>query len=132
MTSGRFERSSADPRASAYVGDGANRWPAVHRLDAANLFRLVVERDFSVGSRFHGVAEQGIPFKGIAEVIGRRLNVPLVSKTPEQAAEHFGFHAGFVALDAPASSQKTREVLRWQPKQPGLIADLDRSDYFKN
>jgi nucleoside-diphosphate-sugar epimerase len=117
---------------SAYVGDGTNRWPAVHRLDAANLFRLVVESDFPGGSRFHGIAEEGVPFKHIAEVIGRRLGVPVVSKTPEQAAEHFGFFAHFVALDAPASSRRTREVLGWQPQQPGLVADLDRPDYFKN
>ena len=115
---------------SAYVGDGANRWPAIHRLDAAQLFRLVVESDFSAGSRFHGVAEEGVPFKGIAEVIGQRISVPVVSKTPEQAAEHFGFFARFVALDAPASSSKTREVLAWLPKQPGLIADLEQGRYF--
>jgi nucleoside-diphosphate-sugar epimerase len=118
--------------ASAYVGDGINRWPAVSRLDAANLFRLVVESDFPAGSRFHGVAEEGVPFKRIAEVIARRLNVPLVSQTPEQAAGHFGFFAHFVALDAPASSRRTREVLGWQPQQPGLIADLDRPQYFKS
>jgi nucleoside-diphosphate-sugar epimerase len=117
---------------SAYVGDGTNRWAAVHRLDAANLFRLVVESDFPGGSRFHGVAEEGVPFKQIAEVIGRRLSLPVVSKTSEQAAEHFGFYAHFVALDAPASSRSTREILGWQPKQPGFIADLDRPDYFKN
>jgi nucleoside-diphosphate-sugar epimerase len=117
---------------SAYVGDGANRWPAVHRFDAANLFRLVVESDFSGGKRFHGIAEEGVPFKRIAAVIGRHLNVPVVSKTPEQAAEHFGFFAHFVALDAPASSRSTRELLGWQPQQPGLIADLDRPDYFKS
>ena len=117
---------------SAYVGDGANRWPAVHRLDAANLFRLVVESDFTGGSRFHGIAEEGVPFKRIAEVIGRRLNVPVVSKTPEQAAEHFAFFANFVGLDAPATSKRTREVLGWQPRQPGLIADLDRPEYFRN
>jgi nucleoside-diphosphate-sugar epimerase len=117
---------------SAYVGDGANRWPAVHRLDAANLFRLVVESDFSGGSRFHGIGEEGVPFKRIAEVIGRRLNVPVVSKTPAQAAEHFAFFVNFVALDAPASSKRTREVLGWQPRQPGLIVDLDRPEYFKN
>lgn len=115
---------------SAYIGDGANRWPAVHRLDAARLFRLVAESDFAGGSRFHGTAEEGVPFKRIAEVIGRRLNVPLVSRTPEQAAEHFAFFAHFVALDAPASSRRTREVLDWQPTQPGLIADLDRPEYF--
>jgi nucleoside-diphosphate-sugar epimerase len=117
--------------ASAYVGSGSNRWPAVHRLDVASLFRLVVECDFSSGTRFHGVAEEGIPFKNIAEVIGQRLNVTVVSQTPEQAAEHFAFFAHFVSMDAPASSQATRERLGWQPTQPGLIAELKEESYFK-
>jgi nucleoside-diphosphate-sugar epimerase len=116
---------------SAYVEDGTNRWAAVHRLDAANLFRLVVESDFPAASRFHGVGEQGVLFRDIAEVIGRRLNVPVISQTPERAAEHFGFYAHFVAQDAPASSQTTREVLGWLPTQPGLIADLEGGRYFE-
>jgi nucleoside-diphosphate-sugar epimerase len=115
---------------SAYVGDGANRWATVHRLDAASLFRLVVESDFPAASRFHGIGEQGVLFRDIAEVIGRHLNVPVVSQTPERAAEHFGFFAPFVALDAPASSQTTREALGWRPTQPGLIADLEGGRYF--
>jgi nucleoside-diphosphate-sugar epimerase len=119
-------------RASAYIGGGANRWPAVHRLDAASLFRLVVESDFAAGERFHGVADEGVPFKSIAELIGRRLNVPVASLTPGQAGEHFGFFAHFVALDVPASGRRTREVLGWLPKQPGLLADLDRADYFRS
>ena len=114
---------------SAYVGDGLNRWPAVHRLDAAPLYRLALEKG-SAGASYHGVADEGVPFREIAEVIGRRLNVPVVSKSPEEAANYFGWFAHFAAMDTPASSQRTRELLGWQPKQPGLIADLDRPSYF--
>jgi nucleoside-diphosphate-sugar epimerase len=114
---------------SAYVGDGHNRWPAVHRLDAAQLFRLVLEKGVA-GARYHGVAEEGIPFRDIAGAIGAHLNVPVVGKTPDEAAIHFGWFAHFAALDNPASSRRTREVLGWQPRQPGLIADLDRGRYF--
>jgi nucleoside-diphosphate-sugar epimerase len=116
---------------SAYVGDGANRWTAVHRLDAAPLYRLALEKG-STGARYHGVAEEGIAFREIAEVIGRRLNVPVVSKSPEEAANHFGWFAQFAALDCPASSKLTQERLGWRPVQPGLIADLDHERYFKN
>lgn len=116
---------------SAYVGEGANRWPAIHRLDAANLFRLVIESEFVPGARFHGVAEEGVAFKHIADAIGRGLHVPVFSQTTEQAAEHFAFFAYFAALDAPASSKKTREFLDWRPQHPGLIADLDAPYYFK-
>jgi nucleoside-diphosphate-sugar epimerase len=116
---------------SAYVGDGINRWNAVHRLDAAHLFRLAVEKA-TAGSRFHGVAEEGIAFRDIAEVIGRRLNIPVVAQSPEEAADHFGWFAHFAAIDCPASSRRTRELLGWQPKQPGLIADLDRPRYFES
>jgi nucleoside-diphosphate-sugar epimerase len=109
---------------SAYVGDGRNRWPAVHRLDAAHLYRLALEKG-SAGARYHGVAEEGVPLRDIAEAIGKRLNVPVVAKSAEEAAAHFGFFAFFVGMDVPASSAQTREQLGWRPTQPGLITDLD-------
>jgi len=116
---------------SAYIGDGLNRWPAVHRLDAAHLFRLALEHG-SARAYYHGVAEEGVPFRQIAEVIGRRLNIPVVSKTSEEAAAHFTWFAHFAALDVPASSKQTQEKLGWRPTQPGLIADIDRPSYFKS
>jgi nucleoside-diphosphate-sugar epimerase len=120
-----------DKGVSAYVDDGHNRWPAVHRLDAAQLFRLALENG-SAGARYHGVAEEGVPLRDIAQVIGRRLNVPVVSKTPELAAEHFGWFAHFATLDNPSSSERTRQALGWQPTQLRLIADLDRPRYFEH
>jgi nucleoside-diphosphate-sugar epimerase len=116
---------------SVYVGDGLNRWPAVHRLDAAHFYRLVLEKG-SAGSRYHAAAEEGVPFRDIAGVIGRRLNVPAVAMPSEQAASHFGWFAHFAALDNPTASERTREQLGWQPKQPGLIPDLDRPRYFEH
>lgn len=115
---------------SAYLGDGLNRWPAVHRLDAAHLYRLALEKGVA-GARYHGAAEEGLPFRDIAGVIGRRLNLPVVSKTTEEATDHFGWFAHFAALDNPTSSARTRDLLGWQPTQPGLIADLDRPRYFE-
>ena len=109
---------------SAYIGDGANRWPAVHRLDAARLFTLALEKGVA-GARYHGVAEEGVALREIAEVIGRRLKVPVVSKSPEEAADHFGWVGAFLSVDCPASSAQTKERLGWRPTEPGLISDLD-------
>jgi nucleoside-diphosphate-sugar epimerase len=114
---------------SAYVGEGKSRWTAVHRLDAAHLYKLALEKA-AVGARYHGADEQAIPFREIAEVIGRRLNIPVVAKSPEEAAEHFGWIANFIQLDGPASSKLTRERLAWQPKQTGLISDLEHSTHY--
>ena len=116
---------------SAFIGDGLNRWPAVHRLDAAHLYRLVLEKS-SVGARYHGVADRGVPTREIAEVIGRHLNVPVVSKSREEAADHFGWIAPFFGMDGPASSALTQEQLGWQAVQPGLIADLNAEHYFEH
>jgi nucleoside-diphosphate-sugar epimerase len=114
---------------SGYIGDGTNRWPAVHRLDAAHLFRLALEKA-QAGSTLHAVADEGVPIRAIAEVIGRHLDVPVVSISPEDAGGHFAWLAGFLGLDIPASSTLTREVLGWQPTQPGLIDDLGKGHYF--
>jgi nucleoside-diphosphate-sugar epimerase len=109
---------------SAYVGDGQNRWPAVHRLDAARLFALALERA-AAGSRYHAVAEEGVSLKDIATVIGQRLSVPAVSLSPEEAAKHFGWLAAFVGADRVVSGAQTREQLAWHPTNPGILSDLE-------
>src|SRR5882672_6857716 len=119
-----------EKRVSAYMADGLNRWPAVHRLDAAHLYRLVLEKGIAEAT-YHGVADEGIPTREIAEAIGRGLNVPVVSKSREAAADHFGWIAPFFGMDGPASSAQTQERLGWRPVQPGLIADLDAEHYFE-
>jgi nucleoside-diphosphate-sugar epimerase len=116
---------------SAFIGDGLNRWPAVHRLDAAHLYRLVLEKG-TAGASYHGVADEGVPTRQIAAAIGRGLNVPVVSKSRETAADHFGWIAHFFGVDAPASSALTQEQLGWRPVQPGLIADLNAEHYFEH
>jgi nucleoside-diphosphate-sugar epimerase len=114
---------------SGYIGDGSNRWPAVHRLDAAHLFRLAAEQ-VPAGSTLHAVADEGVPIRDVAEVIGRHLSLPVVSVAPENAPEHFTWLAGFLGLDSPASSALTRELTGWQPTHPGLIEDLEKGHYF--
>jgi nucleoside-diphosphate-sugar epimerase len=114
---------------SAYVGNGLNRWPAVHRFDAARLYRLALEKG-SAGARYHGVADEGVPFRDIAGVIGRRLNVPVAGKSELEANNHFNWLGHFVGLDCPASSAQTQKQLGWRPAQPALIADIDQLTYF--
>ena len=118
---------------SAYVGDGSNRWPAVHRLDAAHLYRLALEKA-PAGSLLYGRAEEGVPFRDVAEVVGKHLNLPVVSISREETSAHFGFLGTIVAIDipsiAPGSGAKTRGLLGWQPMHPTLIADLEQGHYF--
>jgi nucleoside-diphosphate-sugar epimerase len=113
---------------SAYVGDGRNRWPAVHVLDAARLYRLALEK-LEIGARYHAVAEEGVPMRDIAEVVGRGLKAPLVSVSPEEAPAHFGWLAAFAGRDLPASGALTQKRLAWRPTGPGLIADLEQMRY---
>jgi nucleoside-diphosphate-sugar epimerase len=114
---------------SGYIGDGANVWPAVHRLDAARLFRLALQ-EAPAGTLLHAVGDPGVPFLEIAETIGRHLDVPAKSVTPEEAPGHFGGFAAFAAFNLPASSARTQERFGWRPAEPGLIADLDQGHYF--
>lgn len=118
-------------RVSAFVGDGSNRWPAVHRLDAARLFRLAAE-GAPAGTRLHGAGEQGVPFREIAEAIGRQLKLPVVSVTAEDAGDHFGFLSTFVSFDNPTSSALTQERLGWKPEGPALIPDIEQGHYFND
>lgn len=114
---------------SAYVGVGANRWPAVHRLDAAHLYRLALEAA-PAGTKLHAVGDEGVQVRDIAGVIGRRLKVPVISMSPEEAADHFDWLAYFLSIDNPTSSAITQERLGWCPVQPALIPDIDREQYF--
>ena len=118
-------------RESGYVGDGMNRWPSVHQRDAARLFRLALEKG-PAGGTYHGVAEEGIAFREIAGVIGRRLQVPVVSKSAQAAAKQFSFLSAFVGIDNPTSSQLTQERLGWKPVEQHLLADLETADYFRD
>jgi nucleoside-diphosphate-sugar epimerase len=118
-----------DKGVSGYIGDGSNRWPAVHRFDAAHLFCLALDKA-PAGSVLHAVADEGVPVRAIADVIGRHLDVPVAAISPEGAAGHFAWLGGFIAIDSPASSALTRELLGWQPAQPGLLDDLDKGHYF--
>ncbi|OBG99923.1 MULTISPECIES: SDR family oxidoreductase [unclassified Mycobacterium] len=121
-------KTARDSGKSAYIGDGSNRWPGLHTLDAARLYRLALE-NAPAGTRLHGVADQGVPFREIAGVIARHLDVPAVS-IPAEEAGHFGFLALFASLDNPTSSALTQELLDWKPEWPGLLEDLDAGHYF--
>ncbi|WP_420148370.1 SDR family oxidoreductase [Spirosoma sp.] len=116
---------------SAYVGNGHNRWPAVHRLDAAHLFRLALEKG-AAGARYNAIGDEGIPVREIAEVIGKQLNLPVDSITPEDAAGHFDWMSRFIVFDSPATSLKTSQQLNWQPTHRGLIDDLNAGYYFQS
>lgn len=113
---------------SAYVGDGSNRWPAVHRLDSARLYRLAIERGAG-GEAYHAVAEEGVPYREIAEAIGRQIGVPSASMVEHEAQAHFGWLASFVMNDGPASHAWTTETLGWSPREVGIVADIERASY---
>jgi len=117
-----------EKKTSAYLGDGLNRWPAVHRLDASRLFTLAFEK--GVPATYHGVAEEGVPFRDIAEAIGNRLDLPVARIAPEDASSHFGWFAHFAAMDVLASSRRTQEALGWLPTRPGLIEDIAQPAYY--
>jgi nucleoside-diphosphate-sugar epimerase len=118
-----------DKGVSGYVGDGSNRWPSVHTVDAARLYRLALEHG-AAGTRLHAVADNGVPFREVAEAIGRKLKLPTASIAADDAGEHFSFVGDLVSLDNPTSSELTRRWLHWQPTHPGLIEDLGDGHYF--
>ena len=119
-----------DKGVSACIGEGTNRWPAVHRDAAASLYRLALEQG-EPGARYNAVAEEGVPFRAVAEAIGRGLKLPVVALSPAEAAAHFGWLVGFASLDMPASSALTQARLGWRPTGPGLIEDLDEAGYLQ-
>jgi nucleoside-diphosphate-sugar epimerase len=114
---------------SAYVGDGSNRWPAAHRFDAARVYRLALERG-AIDGPYHAIAEEGVPFKAIAETIGRHLGIPVTALSAEDAQAHFGWFAMFAGMDVPASSARTRALLGWEPSGPTLLQDMNDAGYF--
>jgi nucleoside-diphosphate-sugar epimerase len=114
---------------AAYPGDGANRWPSVHRFDAARLFRLALE-SAPAGARLHAIDDEGVPVREIAAAIGRHLGLPVTAIPADQASDHFGWLGAFFSLDVPASSTITRELLGWRPTQQGLLEDLEQGHYF--
>jgi nucleoside-diphosphate-sugar epimerase len=126
----RIIKAARKKGTSVYIGDGANRWPAVHRLDAARLFRLSLEKG-EAGAKYHGVDETGIPFRDIASKIAAKLRIPTYSCPTPKSAKHLGILSNFVGVDNPSSSEWTRQTLGWKPTQPGLLADIDQPDYFK-
>ena len=117
-----------DKGVSAYVGDGQNLWPSVHRLDAARVYRLALERG-ARGEAYHAVAEEGVPYREIAEAIGRQLGIPAKSLTPKEAEAHFGPLAVWIGNNGPASNEWTAKTLRWEPEQVGIVADIERANY---
>jgi nucleoside-diphosphate-sugar epimerase len=116
---------------AGYVGDGSYRWPAVHRLDAARLYRIALE-SAPAGARLHAVGDDAIPVRDIASAIGRHLNLPVASVPPNEAEADFGFLARVLTFDCPSTSTLTQERFGWHPEQPGLLADIDQGHYFKN
>jgi nucleoside-diphosphate-sugar epimerase len=123
-------RIAREKGAAAYVGDGSNLWPTVHRFDAARVYRLALERGATDGP-YHAIAEEGVPFKAIAETIGRHLGVPVISRSPEEAKDHFGWFAMFAGMNIPASSAHTQALLGWSPRETTLLEDMRDADYFQ-